>query len=195
MKTQMSVMLSNHHVHLTEEDMKTLYGENYTFSKVKQLGPTNYVTDVTAAVIGPKGEITGLRVLGPNRRATQVELLQADLYRLGLQDVPVRESADPETAAVVTVRGSAGEVTKRCAIVAQRHVHIGNEITEEYGLTDAASVRLKTAGPRSVIFENTLVRVGKGAKCVVHLDTEEGNAAGLKNGDLVEILHETDAQP
>lgn len=187
MKNEISVQLSNHHVHLSVEDMKAIYGDDYEYTNVKQLGPTNFVTDVTATVSGPKGSISGLKVLGPNRKLTQVELLRGDTFKLGVKP-PVCESADPETAAEVTITGPKGSVTKKCAIVAQRHIHIGNEIIEDYGLSPNQLVSLETEGERGVVFKNTLVRMGKGNKCVVHIDTEEGNAAGLKNGDIVKIV-------
>ena len=187
MDFKVEVMLSNRHVHLCEEDMKTLFGDGGLTIK-NYLGDSGQFASVeTVTLKGPKGSIANVRVLGPLRPRTQAEVLQGDCYKLGM-DVPCRISYDLDDAAEITIIGSKGSVTKKCAIVAQRHIHLPVEKGEELKLENGANVRVATEGPRAMIMENVSLRIKGHSGAVMHVDTEEGNAAGLKNHDVVTVI-------
>lgn len=191
MTTDIKVDLSNRHVHLTQEDLQVLFGENAELTCKKMLGKQEFAANETVTVIGTSGEIKDVRVLGPCRSYTQVELLCGDCRKIGI-DAPVIESVKAGEAGLVTIAGPAGNLERiKAAIIAHRHVHVNEEIgKKKLGLTDGQILKVKTGGVRGLVFDNVLVRLHKGPLCVVHLDLEEGNAAGLKNGDTVEIITE-----
>lgn len=184
---QTLVMLSNHHVHLTEESVKTLFGEaGVTFSHylAGESGP--FATNEFVDVAGPKGTLSRFRVLGPTRPYDQVELLQADCYKLGVT-APVRNSGKLEGAAVLTIIGPRGQVTAPCGIIAHRHIHVDAKTMEENGWSYGQAVKVRSQGIRACVLENAiLVKGGKGV--LMHVDTEEGNAAGIKNNELLDII-------
>lgn len=184
---QTVVMLSNHHVHLTEESVKTLFGEaGITFNRYLAGKSGPYATNEFVDVEGPKGKLTRFRVLGPLRPYDQVELLQADCFKLGVT-APVRNSGKLEGAATLKIIGPCGEVTADCGIVAHRHIHVDGDTMAENGWTYGQAVKVRTEGIRACVMENTiLVKGGKGL--LMHIDTEEGNAAGVKNGDMLDII-------
>ena len=182
------VMLSNHHVHLTEEDANILFGEKgLTFSHYLAENGGPWASKEFVDVRGPKGALHKFRVLGPLRKYTQCELLKADCYKLGVEP-PVRNSGQLEGASTLTLIGPRGEVTRDCGIIAWRHIHVDKDTLAEMGLDYYKSrVSVKTEGIRATTLENvTLVPGGKGL--LMHIDLEEGNAAGCKNGDMLEIV-------
>lgn len=188
MKTEIKVDLSNRHVHLSEEDLRVLFGEGAELTVKRMLGKAEFAANETLAVSGPRGRLDGVRIIGPCRKTTQAELLAGDCRRLGI-DAPVCESA-AEDAAEVTLTGPAGSLTKDAAIIAHRHVHLNAEVGESMGLKEGQLVKVRVGGVRGLVFENVLVRLHKGPLCVVHLDAEEGNAALCASGDTVELFTE-----
>lgn len=181
------VMLDNHHVHLRQETVEKLFGEGYVLPQKKYLGGGEYISTETLEVQGPKGSIKGIRVMGPNRPFDQVELLQSDTMKLGVTP-PVVESGNLKDACELTLVGPKGSVTLNCGIVAARHVHICTKIMQELGLKELQPVSVTSQGVRSVTFHNVAVRENTVSDvCVIHMDFEEGNAAGLKNGDVLEL--------
>lgn len=188
MGMMMEVALSNRHIHLTEQDFKRLFGEDAKLTVKKQLGKTEFAANETVIVRGSRGEMDHVRILGPYRKETQAELLAADCRQLGI-DAPVCESGRLENAGEVTLVGPAGSVTKEHgAIIAQRHVHITMTANETLGFHEGDLVRVKVPGIRGLIFENVIVRLHGGVLNAIHLDIEEGNAAGCKTGDLLEVI-------
>lgn len=181
------VMLSNHHVHLTEEAAKALFGEaGITFNRylAEEGGP--WAANEFVEVKGPKGTLSKFRVLGPIRPYTQCELLKSDCFKLGVNP-PVRNSGKLEGAVELTLIGPCGEFTANCGILAWRHIHVDKETMADMGKNYGDFVTVKTTGDRALDFNNvTLVPGGKGL--LMHVDTEEGNAAGCKNGDLLEVV-------
>lgn len=179
------IMLSNHHCHLSEEAAHALFGE-------AGITPRNYTNDSkaewaaneTVTVAGPKGAVNNVRVLGPCRKLVQVELLTSDNFKLGVV-APVKLSGDLEGAATVKIIGPCGEIEAPCAIIAQRHIHMGYENAAELGVNNNSEVSVKVEGVRGVTFDHVAVRVSKrvARDLMMHIDTEEGNAAGLKNHD------------
>lgn len=181
------VMLSNHHVHLSQDAVDILFGEaGITFNRflAGESGP--WASNEFVSVTGPKGTLENFRVLGPIRGYTQCELLKADCYKLGVT-APVRNSGKLDGATELTLTGPCGEVTVRCGILAWRHIHVDKETLSSMGKNYGDFVSVKTTGDRAVEFKNvTLVPGGKGL--LMHLDTEEGNAAGVENGNMLEVI-------
>ena len=179
---------SNRHVHLCEEDFKVLFGENAELTVKKMLGKAEFAANETVTVEGSKRSMSGVRILGPYRKATQVELLASDCRQIGV-DAPVTESVADGNAAMIKIIGPAGTVEKNAAIIAHRHVHLNEQVgREQMGLDEGQMVKVRVPGERGLVFENVLVRLHKGPLCVVHLDAEEGNAAGLVSGQNVELI-------
>lgn len=180
------VGISNHHVHLTKEDMETLFGKGFMLEKKQDLKqPHNYASTSVVTIKTDKSQIENVRVLGELRDYTQVEISKTDAVRLGINP-PIRESGDIENSSVVTIIGPVGEIKKACCILAQRHIHITKELKEKYHLKDVVS--LKVSGQKGGILDNVYLKVSKNAYFECHLDTDEGNAFFLKTGDEVEII-------
>lgn len=189
MVARVPVGISRAHVHLSQKDLELLFGKGYQLTEKKALSqPGQFAAEEIVTLTGPKGSITGVRVLGPVRSKTQVEVTVSDCYRLGIQ-APVRESGDLEGTPGITIEGPAGRVDlPEGVIVSKRHFHLSPADAEKLGLKDKDIIRVKTEGERALIFENVVVRVRSDFFMDLHLDTDEANAAGLKNNDLVTIL-------
>ena len=181
--------VSNRHVHLSRADLDTLFGPGYELTQMKDLvQPGQYAAKETVTVAGPKGAIRGVRILGPVRGATQVELLRSDSFSLGIT-LPVRDSGCTDASPSVTLVGPRGAVTLHSGVMAAwRHLHLSEEDARAHGLSDGDRVRIRTTGDRAVQFEHVKVRTGKTHATEVHLDVDEANAACLQSGDMVEIL-------
>lgn len=182
------VGISNRHVHLTKEHIEQLFGPGYELTKLKDLSqPGQYAANETVTLVGPVGIIQKVRILGPARPASQVELSITDGYMLGIE-LPVRESGDIKGTPGITLVGPRGIVhLKEGAICALRHIHANPDEAERLGLRDKQMVAVITEGVRSVIFNNVLVRVSEKFALDFHIDIDEANAAGLKMGDYVSI--------
>lgn len=189
MKNKLPIALSNRHIHLSQEDLDILFGEGYELNKVKDLSqPGQYAADEKIDVVGPKRSIKGIRVLGPVRSETQIELSVSDAITLGIAPI-IRNSGETEDTPGVKIVGPKGEVDiDHGAIVAARHIHMHTSDAEEFGVKDNDLVKIKVPGPRGLIFDNVLVRVKEDYALEMHVDIEEGNAAGVKNGDMVELI-------
>lgn len=183
------VGVSNRHLHLSQADLETLFGPGHELTRKKDLGqPGQYAAEETVNLIGPKGSIANVRVLGPVRSKTQVEVAMTDAYRLGVKP-PVRDSGNLEGAAPITIEGPCGKVELDAAVIlAWRHVHFHTSEAAAYGVKDKDMVQVRVGGDRGVIFENVLVRVRDDFALEMHVDTDEANAALLRNGVEVEII-------
>lgn len=186
---QIPVALSNRHIHLSREDLEKLFGPGYTLTRMKELSqPGQYAAKETVRLIGPKGILEDVRVLGPVRGTSQVELALADGYRLGITP-PVRASGELGGTPGCVVAGPQGVAELKTGVIcALRHIHMSPEDGLRFGVQDQQTVRVRTSGERALVFERVLVRVHPDFRLEMHLDLEEGNAAGLKNGDSVEII-------
>lgn len=183
---EISVGISNHHVHLTKEDLDILFGTKLEVrNKLKQ--PGQFASNQVVTVVGPKGELKNLRVLGPVRAYTQVEVSKTDCYKLGI-DAPIRDSGDLEGASVLKIIGPKGEIEKPCAIIATRHIHLTLEMKKEKGLENLDEVSVKIPGPKGGILNHVHLKVSNEAYFEMHLDTDDGNAFLLKNDNIVEII-------
>ncbi|HBD62908.1 MAG TPA: propanediol utilization protein [Clostridiales bacterium] len=192
MNFQCTVGLSNKHVHLSKEHINILFGEGHELTPFKDLSqPGQYACEEKVDMVGPKRTIPGVRILGPARKESQVEIALSDGFTLGLKEVPVRDSGNLEGTPGIKLVGPCGEVElSRGVIAAARHIHMHTSDAEKYGLKDKQLVKVKVGGPRGLIFENVLIRAHETFALDMHLDVEEGNAAGLANGDVVEVITE-----
>lgn len=137
---------------------------------------------------GPKSSISNVRILGPTRKETQIEISRTDSFALGLKP-PVRDSGLLDGSPGVTVIGPKGRVTlDKGVILAQRHIHMNEEDAARFGVKDKEMVSVRVGGERGVVFENVLVRVRSDFVLEMHIDTDEANAAILSNGELVEVF-------
>ena len=180
---------SARHLHLCREDVQTLFGKGHRLTEYKALTqPGQFACEEKVTLKGPRSEIKGVRVLGPERGSTQVEISMTDSYKLGIKPV-LRMSGNTEGTPGATLIGPAGSVElAEGVIIAARHLHISSEEAAIYGLKNGEVISLKKSGEREVIFGNVVVRVGDGHSLELHLDTDEANAALLKNGDLLEWI-------
>ncbi|MDR0880023.1 MAG: phosphate propanoyltransferase [Clostridioides sp.] len=185
------IALSNKHIHLSQADVETLFGKGHALTPSKPLSqPGQYACEEKVDLVGPKKSIMGVRVLGPTRNQTQIEVSLADGFTLGLS-VPIRESGDLAGTPGVKIVGPAGEVElSEGVIVASRHIHMNSDDAKRFGVEDKQMVKILTSGERSLTFNNVLVRVSDSYALEMHVDLEEGNAAGVKNGDQVELIAE-----
>ena len=186
---KVQVSLSNKHLHLKAEDIDKLFGKGHELSVFKALvQPGQFACDEKVDIVGPKGELKGIRVLGPARPETQVELALTDARAIGIK-APIRESGKLEGTPGCKLVGPCGEIDLDHGVIAAlRHVHLTAEQAEEAGVRDKDIVRLKIEGERGLILENVLVRSGAAHEKEVHLDTDEGNAASCGPGTIAEII-------
>ncbi len=189
MERKVPIGLSNKHIHLSEGDLQVLFGQGYELKTLKDLSqPGQYAAEEKVDIVGPKSAIKGVRILGPVRPETQVELSVSDCFALGIK-APLRNSGDTQGSPGLRIVGPAGAVDiSSGAIVAARHIHMSPAEAAEFELADKDIVSVKLDGPRGLIFDNVLVRVHPDFRLDMHLDVEEGNAAGAKNGQLATIL-------
>ncbi len=192
MNFKVPVGLSNKHVHLSVEDINTLFGEGHSLTPIKDLSqPGQFACDEKVDIVGPKRTIAGVRVLGPARKETQIELSFSDAITLGLKNTPIRDSGKLEGTPGVKLVGPKGEVElSKGTIIAARHIHMHTTDAEKYNLKDKDIVKVRVDGERALVFENVLIRVNETYALDMHVDVEEGNAAMLQNGQLVEVINE-----
>lgn len=181
--------VSNRHIHISRVDLELLFGEGYELTPVKELLPGQYACSETVAVIGPKGRFERVRVLGPVRGESQLELSLTDGFVLGVT-LPVNESGNLNGAAFIVVENQANgaRIERRCAIAALRHVHLTPDFARRHALRDKQVVSVACDGVRAVVYDNVLLRVSKDFVDEMHIDTDEANAGGIRTGDYGKIL-------
>lgn len=183
------VEVSARHIHVTDEQLEILYGPGYKLTVKKELSqPGQFVSNERVTIVGPKGEIK-TSILGPTRKAAQVEISLTDARTIGV-DAIIRESGDIAGTNGVKVVGPAGEIElTEGLIAAKRHIHMTPADAEKFGCKngDIVSVKVDTDG-RSVTFGDTVVRVRDDFALAMHIDTDEGNAAGMKGSVEGELI-------
>lgn len=184
------VGVSNRHIHLTKEDMETLFGAGYELTHLKDLSqPGQYACKETLTIVGPSlRPIENVRVLGPLRKASQVEISRTDSFTLKVKP-PVRESGSLAGSAPITIIGPKGVVSlKEGCIIANRHIHMSPEDGAKYGVNDGDYVTVDAVGERRTRFYDVQIRVSDKFCLEMHLDTDDANAAGLNGKSLVKIV-------
>lgn len=186
---KVQIGLSNKHVHLNEKDIDTLFGCQHALCATKDLvQPGQFAAEEKVDIVGPKGTLKGIRVLGPARKETQVELAMTDARAIGIK-APVKESGKLEGTPGCTLIGPCGSVEiDHGVIVALRHVHLSPDEAKEAGVKDKDWVSIKIQGERGLTFSNVLVRSGEAHKSEFHLDTDEGNASGCGPDSVGELV-------
>ncbi len=182
---------SNRHCHLSREAVDALFGEGYQLKVYKNLmQPGEFAAEEIITIVGPKGDTLPLRVLGPIRSKTQVEISRTDSYTLKMPYVPVRESGNLEgTPGAVLVGPKGAYNLKEGVIVAKRHIHFTPEDAEYFGVKDKQILQVKIDSPdRSLIFGDVVARVKPNYALEMHIDVDEANAAGIGNMTPVTII-------
>jgi putative phosphotransacetylase len=183
------VEISARHVHLSEQDLLALFGKGHSLTPQKILSqPGEFAAEEVLAIRYGDKEIKNVRVVSPLRRQTQVEIALTDAYTLGLA-AQIRLSGDLKGTPSVLLIGPAGQVQlKEGVIVALRHLHVSSKEVADLGVKNNDVVSIKVSGERAVTFHNVKVRVGENYKTSLHLDTDEGNAAGIDKKTFGEII-------
>ncbi len=182
--TPIPLEISAHHVHLSQTHVEALFGTGHQLTVDKELSePGQFSCKETVNLVGPKGRVERVRVLGPPRKETQIEISMTEQFKLGIHP-PIRESGDIEDSPGITLEGTTGPFTvSKGVICAMRHIHMSPEHALSFGLRDRDLVMVKVKGARELIFGDVLIRVTPGFNLAMHIDTDEGNAANVKNGD------------
>ncbi len=183
------VGLSNRHLHLIIQDIEILFGKGERLTKLRDLSqPGQFAANETITLVGPKGRMDKVRVLGPVRKETQVEVSKTDSYILGIKP-PVRISGAIKGSSGIRIIGPKGEIDlKEGVIIAQRHIHMSPDEARSFGVKDGDIVKVKVPGERALIFDNVIIRSGPTHRLDFHIDIDEANAAGLSQGDFVDII-------
>jgi putative phosphotransacetylase len=186
---QVPIGISARHIHLSPEHIEVLFGKGYKLKELKALSqPGQFAAEETVAIEGPNGKFDKVRILGPARGKTQIEISRTDAFMLGVNP-PVRESGHIEGTPGLKVRGPKGEIDlQQGVIVAARHIHFHTEDARKWGIQDKQRLKVRVNGERPLIFEDVIARVSDQYALDMHIDTDEGNAAGVKSGDMAEIV-------
>lgn len=181
--------VSNRHVHLSQGDLENLFGKGYNLTKKTELKqPGQFAAHETVTIRGRKGEFENVRILGPIRKDSQIEISLTDSFRLGVKP-PIKESGQLDNTPGLEIIGPKGIVEiPYGTIVALRHIHMTPEYAEKIGVKDRDIVDVETLGERHGILGNVLIRVSNKSSLEMHVDVDEANACALKNNDFV-ILH------
>ncbi|MCW6110109.1 phosphate propanoyltransferase [Clostridium sporogenes] len=187
--SEIPVGISNRHIHLSQKDLDSLFGENYELTKIKDLSqPGQYACKEVVTICGPKGAIEKIRILGPVRSKTQVEVLAGDCIKLGAVS-HVKLSGDLNRTSPITIVGPKGSVQlEEGLIVAQRHIHMTPEDAQNLGVHDGEIVSIKFEDLRGGIYNNVAVRANDASSLECHLDIEEANAMGINSKSKVTIV-------
>jgi len=183
------IEISARHVHLSKFDLEALFGRGFELSKLKDLSQTGqFASKQTVKLVGPGGEIDKVRILGPCRKETQVEVSETEARLLGLYP-PVRDSGNLTDTPGIKIIGPIGEIIlTHGVILALRHIHIDPATAALLGVKNYDRVKVDTIGPRDLIFENILIRVDPSFKLAMHIDTDEANAAGINSDNHLGLI-------
>lgn len=183
------VGVSARHIHLSQPDLETLFGEGYQLTVKRELAqPGQYAAHERVDIVTEKATFKGVGILGPVRPKSQVEISLSDALKLGLQ-VPVRDSGDIKNTPGITLVGPKGTLhLSEGVIAAYRHIHMTPEDAAHFGVQNKDIVKVRLSGQRSLIFDNVAIRVHPSFALEMHLDTDEANAAMCKTGSTAELL-------
>jgi putative phosphotransacetylase len=189
MKTHLPIARSDIHVHLTREHIEQLFGKGYELTKWHDLTiPGQFACKETVTVTGRLGSIEGAFVVGPARAYTQVEISFTNGLALGI-DPPLRDSGDIEGSPGAVLHGTAGKVVlSKGVIAAKRHIHMHPKDAADFGVQDRQVVKIRVPGDRGLVFDNVTVRVSPENALEMHIDFDEGFAAGVEDFQLVELI-------
>lgn len=179
---------SNRHIHLRQADYDRLFPHVTLQSKKELKQPGEFAAEQMVTLVGPKNEITKVRLLGPLRKASQVEISQTDARMLGVKP-PIVLSGQLDKAVPITLKTEFAQVTIPCCIVAKRHIHVNADDAPKLGVTDGETVKVRVVTPeRTTVFEDVIIRVSPNYVTEMHLDTDEANAAQVGNDTVAKIV-------
>lgn len=183
------ISASVRHIHLSRAHVEALFGKDHQLTPSKELSqPGQFACEEKVALVGSRSRIDGVRILGPERPSTQVEISRSDEFKLGI-DAPIRASGKTEGTPGLRLVGPAGEVDLEEGVIqAQRHIHMTPADAERLGVKDRDWVMVKVGGERGLIYDDVLVRVKESYRLDMHLDTDEANAADLGPGATGELI-------
>ncbi len=184
------VGISGRHLHVTQEHLETLFGKGYELTQMKDLSqPGQYAANEKVDVMSPQGKLlSGVRILGPVRPASQVEISRSDALRFKFE-APVRSSGDVKGSGACTLIGPKGQVElSEGVIIADRHIHFSEEEAKAFDVKNGQVVSLRVGGIKAGVLDNVLCRVNKNYALDCHLDTDDGSAFMLNTGDQVELV-------
>lgn len=186
---EIKIGVSQRHIHLSREDLDTLFGKDYELTLLKPLMGREYAAKEVVTLVGPSlKSIENVRVLGPVRKDTQVEISRTDTFVLKVSP-PVRPSGNVEGSERIVIVGPKGSVyLKQGVIIANRHIHLTPEYAEKHGLKDNDYVDVLVEGVKPTKFYDVQIRTREDFNTEMHIDTDDANSAGLRNGDLVKII-------
>lgn len=183
------VGVSNRHIHLSKEDLNVLFGDNYSLTKLKDLSqPGQYACKETLIMCGPNGAIDKVRILGPLRNKTQVEILNGDCYKLGVK-AHIRNSGDLKGSSSITLVGPKGSAQiNEGVIVAKRHIHMSCTDAKNLNVEDGQVVSIEVDGVRGGVYKDVTIRANENSALECHIDIEEANAMMLGSSSKVKII-------
>lgn len=188
-KKTVPVGISNRHIHLSKNDIEVLFGQGYELTKLKDLSQKGqFAAKELVTLCGPKSVIEKVRILGPARKETQVEISQGDSLKLGVK-AQVKMSGDLKNTPGITLVGPKGTVVlSQGVIVSQRHIHMNEEDAKRFNVIDGEIVSIEVEGDRGGQYQNTCIRVDKTFQLECHLDIEEANAMGINSKTKIKII-------
>lgn len=183
--------VSARHIHLTQEHVEILFGKGYQLTKKKELMGGQYASNEQVTIVGLKlRAIENVRILGPVRKRSQVEISATDAIRLGVK-APIRESGNVKGSAPIAVVGPKGVIyLEEGCIIAKRHIHMAPKDAMAAGVADGQTVSVKADNERGTVFNHVQIRVDESFTLEMHIDTDEANASQIKSGDIVTILRQ-----
>lgn len=186
---EVTIGVSNRHVHLKQEHLELLFGENYELEiKNGLVQPGQFASTSTLTIKTEKSEIPNVRVLGPVREYTQVEISKTDAFKLGLNP-PIRESGNLSGSAPIELIGPNGSIKlEEGCIIANRHIHISKKQRKELGLENVEKVSVRLEGEKGGIIDNVFLKPGEDSVLEMHLDTDDANAHLIKTGDVGKVI-------
>lgn len=180
--------VSARHVHLSKEDASILFGDNYEFKKMKDLSQdNNYACYETVDILNGNNVIKNIRVVGPFRDKTQVEISKSDSYILK-KDTKYRNSGDLKDAEIITIRGPLGEIERKSLIFASRHIHMNPLEAKKFGLNNMDTVKVQIDGEKGGILNNVYIRVSDNYNLELHLDLDDANAFNVTSDSIAKIV-------
>lgn len=194
---EIPVGVSARHVHLSPDHIDALFGPGYQMQILKELSqPGQFAARDTVILAGPKGVIEKVRILGPARRTTQVEVALTDAHRLGVSPTPpVRDSGDLAGSSPITIIGPCGSIyLHEGVIIASRHIHMSKKDAIRFQVDDGDLVTVMSRSERPILFHDVKVRVSQQYRLEFHIDTDEANAAKLKTDDCVFLLNKASSK-
>lgn len=188
--SEIPVGVSARHCHLDEKTLEALFGQGYQLSKKADLSqPGQFAANETVTIAGPRGSISKVRILGPLRSSSQVEISQTDAFKLGLKP-PIRQSGDTKGSSPITIIGPNGSVyLNEGLIIAQAHIHMHTEDAKRYDVSNGEIVKVQfNNNKRDIQFSKTVVRVSDHYRLEMHIDTDEANAGAIQTGQTGELI-------